>query len=57
MQFRAGIGCLEPLFCEITIYLVTAIFGGLLIWFIISLIQTYLKSTQKSVKARTKKKK
>lgn len=57
MQFKAGIGCQNPLFCEITMYVVAAIFGSLLIWFITFLIQTHLKSTQKDVKIRRKKNK
>jgi len=57
MQFKAGIGCQNLLFCEITMYLVTAIFGGLLAWFIMFLIQTHLKSKQQDVKTQRKKKK
>jgi len=54
MQFKAGIGCKDPLFCEIAMYCVTAIFGGLFIWFIIFLIQSHFKSKHQSVKKRRK---
>ncbi len=40
MEFKAGIGCRYPLFCDIAGWLIGAIFLGLIVWFIFSLIKS-----------------
>jgi len=52
MEFKAGIGCRYPLFCDIAGWLISAIFLGLILGFIISLIRRSRQEQSKAPRRR-----
>lgn len=54
MQFKAGIGCKYPLFCDVVSLLLSGLFIGLLLGFVVFLIRSYLTVNQ-PVKKRMRK--
>ena len=52
MEFKAGIGCRYPLFCDIVGWLVGVIFLWLIVWFIFSLIKSNQQEKSKAARRR-----
>jgi len=52
MEFKAGIGCRYPLFCDIAGWLIGVIFLGLIVWFIFSLIKSSQQQKSKAPRRR-----
>ncbi|MGB0898417.1 MAG: hypothetical protein ACPGSN_04125 [Psychrobium sp.] len=52
MEFKAGIGCRYPLFCDIAGWLISAIVLVLVVWFIFSLIKTSQQQKSKAAGRR-----
>lgn len=44
MDFSAGIGCKNQLFCDIVGPLIGFVFLGLIVWFVVSLLGNYRKA-------------
>lgn len=52
MEFKAGIGCRYPLFCDIAGWLIGVVFLGLIVWFILSLIKSSQQQKSKAPRRR-----
>jgi len=52
MEFKAGIGCRYPLFCDIVGWLIGVIFLVLIVWFILSLIKSSQQQKSKALRRR-----
>ena len=54
MQFKAGIGCQNPLFCDILSMILAGLFIGLILWFVVFLILNHLKDNQPQKRRKKK---
>ena len=52
MEFKAGIGCRYPLFCDIVGWLIGVIFLGLIVWLVLSLIKSSQQQKSKTPRRR-----
>jgi len=44
MEFKAGIGCKYPLFCDILSIILSVVFISLFLWFVVFLIRGHYQS-------------